>query len=152
LRLGYRSCLMSGNGDESGVDGSLVRAFNGAGTRWIGTMLRLDTADHTMPRGRGRGRGRGGVDGSPVHAFNSTGTCRVGGSAADAPIATGSAVVPDDLTASHHRVGGVAASPTPGTMLHVDTAMPGGPGGVDGSPVHAFNSAANPTPGAMRVR
>ena len=37
---------------------------------------------------------------------------RVGGYAADAVIAIGSDVVPDDLAANHHRVGGEAADPT----------------------------------------
>ena len=42
-------------------------------------------------------------------------TCRirrVGGLAADAVIAVGSDIVPHDLAANHHRVGGIAANPT----------------------------------------
>jgi len=37
---------------------------------------------------------------------------RVGGFAADAWIVIGSALVPVDLAANHHRVGGRAANPT----------------------------------------
>jgi len=36
----------------------------------------------------------------------------VGGYAADAVIVIGSAPVPHDLAANHHRVGGAAANPT----------------------------------------
>ena len=39
-------------------------------------------------------------------------TCRVGGSPAHAVIGNGSAIVPDDLAANYHRVGGEPAHPT----------------------------------------
>jgi len=38
---------------------------------------------------------------------------------ADAVTVIGSGVAPDDLTASHHRVGGVAANPTMETAVSV---------------------------------